>query len=101
MPSHTMGLGRPGRGRRHQDALIVRATHFHRGTPSNRRGAIRLFLLRLVPKPVVNLVDSMFSDVGSVDSLGVIVGDACFLGGPRDGEGLLVNEADELGPLSV
>lgn len=43
----------------------------------------------------------MFANVGPVDGLGVVIGNACFLGGPGNGEGLLVNESHQLAPLSV
>jgi hypothetical protein len=55
----------------------------------------------LVPESVVYLVDSLFSEVGAVDSLGVVVRDACDFGRLGDGAALVMDEPYQLTALVI
>ena len=55
----------------------------------------------LVPEAVVDLMDSLFSEVGPVDGLGIVVGNPGNLRGLGNGTSLLVNESHEFSSLSV
>lgn len=55
----------------------------------------------VVPLPVVNFLDSAFPEVGTVDSLGVVVRDFGGLTGLGNAEGVLVDESYEFSALCV
>lgn len=61
-----------------------------------RLGGRRTLLIHLllVSDSVVNLVDSTFFEICSINCLGVIIRYPCSFGGLGNGEGFLVNESN-------
>ena len=55
----------------------------------------------LIAESVVDLVDASLFEVGAVDGLGVVVGNAGLLGGLGDRKALLVDQTDQVQPLLV